>query len=153
MVRKNLSIFSYTAYNVIMTIKGVSIISGPQNQTVMEGDSARFECVYEGSDRVPSWRINTTIYSNSQLPGEYELDDQDFSLSVQSVPTSLNSTSFQCIIGIYFSEKGYLFVEPIEKNTTDCDKCNPVHTSTSTSEISSTTTFVDTENTGGCMYM
>lgn len=92
--------------------KGVVLfVSQPHNQTVKEGETAHFECIYQGSDLTPAWRINNTIYSHTQLPTKFLFNDQDFSLTINSVPESLNFTSFQCSVGTIFSTRGYLFVE------------------------------------------
>ena len=99
----------------------VSFVSQPHNQTVKEGDAVRFECTYLGDDLTPAWRINNSIYSHTQLPAIYVFNDQDFSLSINSVPGSLNFTSFQCIVGTIFSNQGYLYVEVERQITTNSD--------------------------------
>ena len=103
----------------LLKIKGaVSFVSQPHNQTVKEGEAVHFECTYQGGDLTPAWRINNSIYSHTQLPAIYDFNDQDFSLSVNSVPGRLNFTSFQCIVGTIFSSQGYLFVEMERQITT-----------------------------------
>ena len=102
----------------------VLFTSGPQNQTIMEGESVRFECAYEGSDLTPSWRINTSIYFHTELPRNFKFNDQDFSLTIHNVPVSLNFTSFQCVVGTSFSNRGYLVVDVDQKNITEgCVEC------------------------------
>ena len=105
--------------------KGIVLFtSGPQNQTIMEGESVHFECAYEGSDLTPSWRINASIYSHTELPRSYEFNDQDFSLTIHNVPVSLNFTSFQCVVGTSFSSRGYLIVDVHQENITEgCVEC------------------------------
>ena len=116
---------SWTPINSFATvIKGaVSFVSQPRNQTVKEGETVHFECAYQGSDLTPAWRINNSIYSHTQLPVMYDFNDQDFSLTVNSVPDSLNFTSFQCIVGTIFSNQGYLFVEVEQQIVTNCTEC------------------------------
>ena len=112
-------------------------MSQPRNQTVKEGETIHFECAYQGSDLTPAWRINNSIYSHTQLPAIYDFNDQDFSLTVNSVPGSLNFTSFQCIVGTIFSNQGYLFVEVEQQNITmaNCTKCSA---STTKSDVETT---------------
>lgn len=105
---------------VFFFFKGVSFISEPVNQTITEGTSVHFACTYEGSNRLPLWRINTTIFSHTQLPSGFKFDREDFSLCVLNAPASLNFTSFQCVVGTRFSNRGYLIVE---KNSTVCKDC------------------------------
>ena len=98
----------------------MSFLSEPQNQTITEGGTALFECVYEGSFLTPSWRINTTIYSHSELPSEFEFNDNDFSVEINDVPLSLNFTAFQCVVGTAFSGRAWLIVERNETASTEC---------------------------------
>ena len=110
---------NYIVCSLFLT-KGVIFSSEPQNLTVVEGESAHFDCVYEGSRLIPSWRINTTIYSHTMLPRGFEFNNQEFSLTVKNAAVSLNFTSFQCIVGTSVSRRGYLIVE---KRITSCNGC------------------------------
>ena len=128
---------------------GVFFTSGPRNQTITEGESVQFECVYEGSYLIPSWRINTTIYSHTELPRGFEFDDDDFSLAVQNVPLSLNFTTFQCVVGTEFSSRAYLIVERNETLTLATEGVDRVTaTSTSSESNAPSTTEGSTTTTG-----
>lgn len=106
-------LFHYYHYYV----GAVSFTSHPSNQTIMEGQSARFECRFEGANTVPYWKVNTTVYYFTDIPRRYGYNYQDFSLNIQSTPKTLNFTSFQCIVGTAFSNRAYLIVFANETNT------------------------------------
>ena len=91
--------------------------------------------MYEGSDLVPSWRINSTIYFNTQLPKDFEVNEIDYSLTVQNVPAEWNFTALQCVVGTQFSNRGYLFVIP---NSTTCFDCVPSSSTSSPTDQSTT---------------
>ena len=78
--------------------------------TVLEGNSVRFECDFEGSDLTPSWIINNSVYYHTHLPLIYSFDEQDFSLIIKNVSLDLSGTSFKCIVGWRKSAKGELIV-------------------------------------------
>ena len=78
--------------------------------TVLEGNSVRFECDFEGSDLTPSWIINNSVYYHTNLPLIYSFDEQDFSLIIKNVSLDLSGTSFECIVGRRKSAKGVLIV-------------------------------------------
>jgi hypothetical protein len=78
--------------------------------TILEGDSVRFECDFEGSDSTPSWSINNSVYYHTNLPQIYSFNGQDFSLSIENVSLDLSGTYFECIVGQSKSAKGVLTV-------------------------------------------
>lgn len=101
-------------------IGAVVFTSHPSNQTIMEGQLAHFECAFEGADNlVPQWRVNTTVYFFTDIPTIYGFDYQDFSLTIENAPRSLNFTSFQCIVGITFSNTAYLIIFANSTNSSE----------------------------------
>ena len=84
-------------------------ISEPGNVTVEEGETATFECRYNGSILAPYWRINNVIYRLTAVQKLYIFND-DFSVTVDNVSVSENGYHFQCFVGIVASAKGYLTV-------------------------------------------
>jgi hypothetical protein len=78
--------------------------------TILEGESVRFECDFEGSDSTPSWSINNSIHYHTNLPQIYSFNGQDFSLSIENVSLDLSGTYFECIVGQRKSAKGVLTV-------------------------------------------
>lgn len=142
---------SYVYLTSSSVTKGaVSFVSQPRNQTVKEGDSIRFECSYQGSYLTPAWRINRTIYPHTDLPHIFMFNDQDFSLTVSSVPSSLNFTSFECIVGTVFSNRGYLHVEvDRDRNITQCTECFTSSTKVSDADMLQGTTSLGKWRTSG----
>lgn len=96
----------------IQFIGSVVFITQPQKTTVTEGSDVRFQCSFEGSVRIPDWKINTTVYYWQYIPRPFTFHPSDFSLSVENVTTSYNGTTFQCIIpGEAASSVGLLIVK------------------------------------------
>ena len=78
---------------------------------VYEGSNVRFQCSFEGSVRIPDWKINETIYYWEYIPDPFMFDTSDFSLNIQNVQRSLSGTTFQCVLpGLANSSLGYLIV-------------------------------------------
>lgn len=86
-------------------------ISQPQDTTVSEGSDVRFECLFEGSVRIPDWKIKGIVYYWQYIPHPFRFHLSDFSLSVENVTASLNGTMVQCIVpGEAESSVGLLIV-------------------------------------------
>lgn len=96
--------------NNYFIIDTVTFISEPRNMTILEGESVRFECDFEGSDLTPTWSINHFIYYHTNLPQIYSFNSQDFSIFIENVTLDLSGTYFQCIVGQRKSAKGMLIV-------------------------------------------
>ena len=85
--------------------------SQPQDTTVVEGNAVRFQCSFEGSVRIPDWKINGTVYYWQYIPHPFTFHLSDFSLTVENVGASFNGTAVQCIIpGVAESSIGQLIV-------------------------------------------
>ena len=86
-------------------------ISQPQDMIVTEGSDVRFQCSFEGSVRIPDWKINMTLYYYQYIPYPFTFRLSDFSLTVQNVDVSLNGTPVQCVVpGMAASSVGHLIV-------------------------------------------
>ena len=86
-------------------------LAQPQDTTVTEGSDVRFQCSFEGSVRVPDWKIKETVYYWQYIPRPFTFHLSDFSLTVENVTASLNGTTFQCIVpGEAESSVGVLIV-------------------------------------------
>ena len=95
----------------IIIVGAVRFISEPDDQTVREGETAMFDCDFDGSDLTPSWRINDVIYFHTEISYPYSFNDQDFSLTVFNVTRIMNASTFQCIVGRTVSREGHLIIQ------------------------------------------
>ena len=75
---------------------GITFTSEPMDVTVCETETAVFHCQYEGSLALPTWNINSIIYSIITLPPRHFIARE--SLFVINSTLRQNSTLYQCQI-------------------------------------------------------
>ena len=82
----------------------------PLNVTVMEGETAMFECSYTGVEEI-IWIINDFYYSD--LPDRhYVYESQPNVLVITGVQLSMNGSSYRCYAEAMLSTNtGHLYVE------------------------------------------
>ena len=78
------------------------------NVTVGEGDNAYFPCTYDGISTKPYWNITSAngqelIVSTSRLPYKYYFNGSG--LLVRNVDSSVNMTSYSCILQVFDRNK------------------------------------------------
>ena len=88
----------------------INFLREPTDISVYEGESAKFDCSFTGSDEVPFWGINGTYYDYSELPPGYTISQSDFSLTIVNVNIAMNRTSLNCFIGGEESNTAFLYV-------------------------------------------
>ena len=76
----------------------IIFLQEPRNVTVTEGVDAFFPCTYYGTNRSPHWKINSSIYSISDLPPRHLYNGSG--LVISNVDLSLNMTSYSCFIEV-----------------------------------------------------
>lgn len=86
----------------------VVFTSQPHDIAITENQTARFYCVYDGSNASPVWRINQSQYYWFTLPPKHSYDGM--SVIVKKVDVGLNRTSYQCILPTARSTVGFLYV-------------------------------------------
>ena len=86
--------------------------------SVYEGESAKFDCLFTGSDEVPFWGINGSYFDWSDLPPQYSISPLDFSLTVENVNITMNQIPYSCVIEGVESDIAFLYVF---SNTTKTD--------------------------------
>ena len=85
--------------------------SQPQSVVVTEGTNVTFHCSFSGSQGIPDWKINNSVYYWQGIPWPYIFNQRDYSLSINNVQASLNNTTFGCIVhGSIESSVGLLTV-------------------------------------------
>ena len=78
--------------------------------SVHEGESAKFDCLFTGSDEVPFWGINGSYFDWSDLPPQYSISPLDFSLTIESVNITMNQIPYSCVIEGVESNIAFLYV-------------------------------------------
>ena len=81
----------------------------PKNVTVSEGLNAFFACTYNGTSRVPVWRIANEVFVTSALPPRHSYNG--FGLVVSRVELSLNMTSYSCFFSVYIGGGEFMDIE------------------------------------------
>ena len=76
----------------------ISIATGPVNTSVVEGDGVICDCIYNGTEDLPLWRINGVLHSPSALPPGYTADK--LGLYFQATQ-ELNQSTYQCLFAVY----------------------------------------------------
>ena len=76
----------------------IEITQGPQNVTVVEGESAVFTCSYTGTFEFPTWHINGASYAiqgeTLGLPERHRYSNQ--MMTVRDVQASDDGTTYSC---------------------------------------------------------
>ena len=75
----------------------VYFVKEPANVTVTEGMNVTIPCQVNGSEILPFWRINGTVYSLLNIPNDIEIL-RDGSLFIDKANLKINFTYFQCFI-------------------------------------------------------
>lgn len=74
---------------------------------VQIGETARFECEYEGSLSTASWEINGYLFTYSSVfPPKHWVDFTG--LNIYDVDRSMDGNIYRCIVDSCFSKLGYL---------------------------------------------
>ena len=86
-----------TSHAKFLSMAGqIVFLQEPKNVTVAEGKDAFFPCSYLGTNRSPSWTINSHIFLISSLPPKHSYNGSG--LIVSNVDLSLNMSSYSCSI-------------------------------------------------------
>ena len=99
-------------YRSFLSILG-AFTSEPSNITVVEGESVTFNCsMAVMSEDIATWVIDGLEYywSDFRSIQIYMFNLRDNSLTIHNSPTSLDGSSFQCILDNHRSRIGYLHV-------------------------------------------
>ena len=99
-------------YSSFSSIVG-AFTSEPSNITVVEGESITFNCSMSAmNDDIATWIIDGLEYFWSDFGTKqiYSFNLSDNSLTINYSPTSLDGSSFQCILDNHRSQIGYLRV-------------------------------------------
>ena len=97
---------------------GIMITNGPEDVTVTEGATAMFPCWIRGTNSLPFWYINGSVYMENLPPRHYYVHSNR-TLVVMDVQLSDNGTTYRCSLVVVSSNVGVLTVDvaqPGEKN-------------------------------------
>ena len=83
----------------------VVITDGPGNVTKPIGQSVTFCCRYIGTNDLPLWKINGTLYLSSSLPYGHRFTFEGLQVKTRG---QLNHTEYRCAVIVY--KDGY-FIE------------------------------------------
>lgn len=86
----------------------ITIVNGPANVTVKEGDSASFPCLVTGTTGVPFWYIDDSVYTIRNLPSRHYY--LNWTLTIMDVQLSDNGTEYRCSLYIVSSHTAVLTV-------------------------------------------
>ena len=71
---------------------------GPIDTRATAGNAVTFNCIYTGTDNLPSWKINGIVYSPSALPPGYMANKTGLYFTAFQ---ELNSSTYECFFALY----------------------------------------------------
>ena len=83
---------------------------------VHEMESVNISCFYNGTNIAPSWLINGTSYTLSNLPPGHSpiFQNNKHLIHIKNATLNLNSTTYQCIVvcsgKVFQSREGILII-------------------------------------------
>ena len=87
---------------LLVTLAGIVFITQPEDHNVCIGSSATVKCMFMGTDVLPSWFINSTLYTSSDLPPNHRYDGR--LMTIDNVLPHQNDTTYQCFFNLIISE-------------------------------------------------
>ncbi len=77
----------------------------PKNATVNVRDIVNFTCHYNGTNSIPVWKINTTLYTGYAIAQDPDytliVDEDGYTLRIMEAKLWMDNTRFSC----YFTER------------------------------------------------
>ena len=86
----------------------IDITHGPENVTIVEGESASFHCFVAGTTAVPYWYIGHSLYTIRDLPSRHSYFN--WTLTVTDVKLSDDQETYQCSLFVVSSKIAVLTV-------------------------------------------
>ena len=76
----------------------ISITLGPADTNTTEGSTVTCDCIYNGTEDLPLWRINDVLHSSSALPAGYTANKTGLYFQAHE---ELHLSTYQCLFGFY----------------------------------------------------
>ena len=97
----------------------VTITSEPADAYVTEGDSAYFNCSYNGTRDVPIWTVNGIHYLDGSYPERHIYDSKSQVLEIYDTVLTDNGSTYQCTVFTKLSRIATLFVKQFDNTSTE----------------------------------